>query len=289
MTGFTQIWRSSGKFRVGAIITLLLIFTALLHQPLIRLTIGDVEPLATGSFTIFENPSRTHPLGTDRFGRDVLALVLVGLPNSLLVAAVAGVISTIIGSAVGFTAGYLGGRMDGFLRTFTDMFLVIPTLPLIIILAAYVQRVSIVQLAVILAIFSWPFAARVIRSQVLSLRERPYIELSKITNMSHREIIMQDILPNMLPYIGIGFASSALGAAFALVGLEVIGLGPGGSDTIDLGLLINFAQQWGVLSLGKWAIFVAPVTLLVLLFTGVVLINQGMEEHFNPRLRGGEG
>ena len=282
-----RIWRSSGKFRVGAVITLLLIATALLHNLLIRLVIGDTEPLQTGSFANFLNPSREHPLGTERFGRDVLGLVLVGLPNSLLVAAIAGCISTVIGVVIGFFAGYKGGKVDATLRTFTDMFLVIPTLPLIIILAAYVKHVSIAQIALILALFSWPFAARVIRSQVLSLRERPYVELAKITNMRDWEIIFQEILPNMLPYIGIGFATSALGAAFALVGLEIIGLGP--SDTMDLGLLINFAQQWGVLSLGKWAIFAAPVGLLVLLFFGVVLINQGLEEFYNPRLRGVEG
>ena len=287
--GIVRVWRSSSKFRVGVVITATLIVIALLHQLIIQLVIGDTEPLATGSFAIFLSPVREHPLGTDRFGRDVLALVLVGLPNSLIVAGIAGAISTMIGIVVGFTAGYKGGRIDAALRTFTDMFLVIPTLPLIIILAAYVQQVSIAQLAIILAVFSWPFAARVIRAQVLSLRERPYIELSKMTNMTDREIIVGDILPNMLPYIGIGFATSALGAAFALVGLEVIGLGPGGSDTMDLGLLINFAQQWGVLSLGKWAILAAPVTLLVLLFFGVVLINQGLEEFYNPRLRAAEG
>lgn len=284
---FVRIWRTSAKFRVGSVITLLLLLTAVLHKALIHLTIGDTDPLQTGSFGIFLSPSRTNPLGTDRFGRDVLSLVLVGLPNSLTVAAIAGVISTAIGVVIGFTAGYKGGRTDAILRTITDMFLVVPTLPLILVLAAYSKHVTIPQLALILAVFSWPFAARVIRSQVLSLRERPYIELSRITNMRDWEIIFQDILPNMLPYIGIGFATSAIGAAFALVGLELIGLGP--SDTIDLGLLINFAQQWGVLSLGKWTIFAAPIALLVLLFLGVALLNQGLEEFYNPRLRGAEG
>jgi len=283
--GFARVWRSSAKLRVGAIILAALIALALAHQFVIYLVMGKTDPLAAGSFAIFLDPSREHLLGTDRFGRDVLALVLIGLPNSLLVAAIAGVLSTLIGIAVGFSAGYRGRRTDATLRTVTDMFLVIPTLPLIIILAAYVPRVTVAQLAIILALFSWPYAARVIRAQVLSLRERPYVELAKITNMTDREIIVGDILPNMLPFIGIGFAASALGAAFALVGLEVIGLGPGGSDTMDLGLLISFAQQWGVLSLGKWAIFAAPVTLLVLLFFGVVLINQGLEELYNPRLR----
>ncbi len=281
-----RIWRSSGKFRFGATILGLLIATALLNPLLVRLAIGTVNPLQSGTFDIFLDPSRQNPLGTDRFGRDVLALVIIGLPNSLLVAAIAGGISTVIGVVVGFVAGYKGGKTDAFLRTVTDMFLVVPTLPLIIVLAAYSRRVTILQLGLILAVFSWPYAARVIRSQVLSLRERPYIELSRMTNMKDREIIFQDILPNMLPYIGIGFAGAALGAAFALVGLEIIGLGP--SDTMDLGLLINFSQGWGVLSLGKWAILAAPVALLILLFLSVALMNQGLEEVYNPRLQGME-
>ena len=282
-----RIWRSNGKFRLGLTILLLLIVTALLNPLLVRLAIGNVNPLQSGAYDIFLDPNRQNPLGTDRFGRDVLALVLIGLPNSLLVAAIAGGISTAIGVVVGFVAGYKGGKTDALLRTVTDMFLVVPTLPLIIVLAAYSRRVTILQLGLILATFSWPYAARVIRSQVLSLRERPYIELSRMTNMKDREIIFQDILPNMLPYIGIGFAGAALGAAFALVGLEIIGLGP--SDTMDLGLLINFSQGWGVLSLGKWAILAAPVALLILLFLGVALMNQGLEEVYNPRLQGMEG
>jgi peptide/nickel transport system permease protein len=252
--------------------------------PLIRLTIGDIDPMQTGSFMVFEDPSRDHLLGTERYGRDVLALVLVGLPNSLKVAAIAGLISTVIGSVVGFVAGYKGGSVDAVLRTFTDMMLVIPTLPLLFILARYMSSLSIAVLGVLLAAFSWPFAARVIRSQVLSLRERPYIELSKMTRLSDREIIFQDILPNMLPYIGMGLAISSVGAAFAMVGLTIIGLGP--TNQMDLGTLIYFAQQWGVLSLDKWLIFAAPAGLLILFFLGVALINQGLEEFYNPRLQG---
>ncbi len=282
-----RIWRSSGKFRIGAVIIITLIALGLLHRPVIRLLIGDVNPLETGGFGVFLDPNRENPLGTDRYGRDVLSLVLLGLPNTLLVAAIAGSISTVIGVVVGFVAGYKGGKADAFMRTVTDMFLVIPSLPLLLILSSYVKRVTILQLALILSVFSWSFAARVIRSQVLSLRERPYVELSRMTNMSDREIIFQDILPNMLPYIGIGYATAAINAAFALVGLEVIGLGP--SDTMDLGLLINFALQWGVLSLGKWPIFAAPLAILTLLFVGLAMMNQGLEEVYNPRLQGGQG
>ena len=279
-----NLFRESGKFRLGLLITLALALLALVHEPLVQWRIGDADPLQAGTFPIFLDPSAEHPLGTDRFGRDVLALVLIALPISLTVAFLAGALSTALGVVVGFVSGYKGGRVDAVLRTITDMFIVIPTLPLIIILAANTRNLGSVKLALVLSAFSWPVAARVIRSQVMSLRERPYIELSKMTNLSDREIIFGDVLPNMAPYVAIGFAQASVGAAFALVGLTVLGLGP--SDQMDLGRIISEALGYGVISLGKEMIFVAPVVLLILLFLGLALVSQGMEEFFNPRLRG---
>jgi peptide/nickel transport system permease protein len=279
-----RLLRQSGKFRAGAVITVLLIAVALLKVPIYAWRVGDVDPLAVGSFPIFQDPSREHLLGTDRYGRDVLGLVLTGLPISLAVAFTAGLVSTLIGTVVGLVAGYRAGKTDTTLRTITDMFIVIPTLPLILILARYTSDLGVVQLSVILAAFSWPFAARVIRAQVLSLRQRPYVELSRMTNQSDARIIAGDILPNMAPYVAIGFASSSVGSALALVGLTVLGLGP--SNQMDLGRLISDALGWGVISLGKEIIFVAPVALLTLLFLGLALMSQGMDEFFNPRLRG---
>jgi peptide/nickel transport system permease protein len=276
---FVNLFRESGKFRIGVFITLLLIVIALLEQPLLQWRIGDTDPMEVGAFGIFLDPDSKHWLGTDRFGRDVVGLVLIALPVSLTVAFLAGLLSTVLGVIVGFVAGYKGGRVDSVLRTITD-----PTLPLIIILAANTRNLGSVKLALVLALFSWPVAARVIRSQVLSLRERPYVELSKMTNLSDREIIVGDILPNMAPYVAIGFAQASVGSAFALVGLTVLGLGP--SSQMDLGRLISEALGYGVISLGKELIFVVPVVLLILLFLGLALISQGMEEFFNPRLRG---
>lgn len=284
MRAFIQLWHDSGKFKLGFIITMTLVIIGLLRQPLLAWHLGDINPLREASFAIFLDPSREHPLGTDRFGRDVLGLVFVGLPTSLQVAFMAGGLSTVIGAVVGFVAGYKGGKVDTTLRTITDAFLVIPTLPLIIILAAYSRNLTSFQLALVLAAFSWPFAARTIRSQVLSLRERPYIELAKMTNMSDSQIIVQEVFPNMAPYVAIGFATASVGAAFSLVGLTVLGLAP--SNQMDLGTLISLAWGWGVISLGKEWIFAAPVTLLILLFLGLALVQQGMEEFFNPRLRG---
>jgi len=278
-----NLFRESGKFRLGLIITLLLIIFSLIHQPLVTWRIGDTDPMQVGSYGIFLDPDGDHWLGTDRFGRDVLSLVLIALPVSLMVAFLAGALSTAMGVIVGFVAGYKGGRVDAVLRTITDIFIVIPTLPLIIVLAANTRNLNSLKLSLVLAAFSWPFAARVIRTQVMSLRERPYVELSKMTNLNDREIIVGDILPNMAPYIAIGFAQASVGAAFALVGLTVIGLGQ--SSSMDLGRMISEALGQGVISLGKEHIFAVPVVLLVLLFLGLALISQGMEEFFNPRLR----
>ena len=206
-----NLFKESGKFRLGVVITFLLLFCAVIHQPLVNWRIGDKDPMQVGLYPIFLDPSNAHPLGTDRFGRDVLSLVLIALPVSLLVAFLAGAISTTIGVVVGFAAGYKGGRMDSVLRTITDIFIVIPTLPLIIVLAANTRNLNSVKLALVLAAFGWPVAARVIRTQVMSLRERPYIELSKMTNLSDREIIVGDVLPNMAPFVAIGFAQASVG------------------------------------------------------------------------------
>ncbi len=278
-----NLFKESGKFRLGVIITLSLLLLAIFSGVLMRWIVGDIDPMQVGLYGIFLDPSSEHWLGTDRFGRDVLALVLISVPVSLTVAFLAGALSTVLGVLVGFTAGYKGGRLDSFLRTVTDMFIVIPTLPLIIILAANTRNLGSVKLSLVLAAFSWPFAARVIRTQVMSLRERPYVELSKMTNLSDREIIIGDILPNMAPYVAIGFAQASVGSAFALVGLTVLGLGP--SSQMDLGRMISEALGYGVISLGKEEIFLVPVILLILLFLGLALISQGMEEFFNPRLR----
>ena len=284
---FVNLFRESGKFRLGVLITLLLIVTALLSDVLLKLVIDDIDPMAVGSFGIFLDPTSDHWLGTDRFGRDVLGLVLIALPVSLTVAFLAGAVSTVLGVIIGFVSGYKGGRVDAVLRTITDMFIVIPTLPLIIILAANTRNLNSLRLSLVLAVFSWPVAARIIRTQVMSLRERPYVELSKMTNLSDREIIVGDIMPNMAPYVAIGFAQASVGAAFALVGLTILGLGQ--SSQMDLGRMISEALGYGVISLGKELIFVVPVLLLILLFLGLALISQGMEEFFNPRLRSQAG
>ncbi len=287
MRSLLRLWGASRKFQIGVVIIVVLALLAIFHAPLTPLLSDGADPLAVGESTPWQTPNGGHFLGTEKYGRDVLIMTLVGLGISLKVAVIAGLLSTLIGVVVAFVAGYKGGVFDGILNTTTDMFLVVPSFPLLLTLSAYLKRLSLVDVSILLAAFSWPFAARTIRSQVLSLRSRPYVDLARINNQSALEIIFRDLVPNMLPYIGVGFATSALGAIFALVGLEVIGLGP--ASVIDLGMMINFAIGWGALSLGAWPLFIAPVAILSVLFIAVNLINIGLEEVYNPRLRGTAG
>lgn len=277
------LWRTSPKLLVGFGTLVFLFVVALMHPLIVDLIGRGRNPLEIGVYTAWLRPSGLHLLGTDRYGRDILAMTVTGLWASLLVGAMAGVLSTIVGIFVGFTAGFKGGKVDAFLATTTDMFLVVPALPLLITLSAYARNLSLFQVSLMLTIFAWPFAARTIRAQVLSLRSRPYVDLARANKMTDMEIIFQELVPNMLPYIGVGLANASLGAIFALAGIEILGLGPSGA--IDLGLMIGWAVTWGSMSLGAWPLFVAPVTALSLLFLAVNLMNVGLEETYNPRLR----
>lgn len=279
--------RKSPKLAGGLAIIGALVLIALI-SPLIKMAIGgDQDPTTIAAYPKWLVPSAAHPLGTDQLGRDVLAMCVGAMSISLRIGAIAGIISTVAGVIVAFVAGYKGGWVDGVLSTFTGILLVIPTFPLLIALSAYAKEVTLFQVGLMLSIFAWPFAAKTIRSQVLSLRSRPYVDLAKMSKARDMEIIVTELLPNLLPYIGVGFASSALGAIFGLVGLEVIGLGPGG--VIDLGHIIYSAITTGALTLGAWPMFAVPIALLTLLFAALNMINIGLEEVYNPRLRGVAG
>jgi len=275
------------RFLIGLILFFIICLLALLQPVLVRWRLGDISPMTTGTYPLYVDPNMENLLGTDRMGRDVFSVLLVGLRYSLAIGLMAGTIATFIGILVGFIAGYQGGRIDSALRTFTDMFLVIPTFPILVTLSAYLRGMNVVTMAILLAIFSWPFSARAIRSQVLSLRERGYVDLARVSGLGSMEIIFQEILPNLLPYLGVGLAVSTVGAILAEVGLEVIGLGPGNVAT--LGLMINWAIGWGAMSLGKWHLIAAPAGALVILFFALNLMNIGLEEAFNPRLKGTTG
>ncbi|MBO0701727.1 MAG: ABC transporter permease [Candidatus Dormibacteraeota bacterium] len=282
---FLGVFRRSGKVTAGVLIVAVIVLIGILHGQIVHLLglhIGQ-NPLELGAGARFQLPGRVYFLGTDNQGRDELSMIVTGLWTSLQIGIEAGVISTVIGVVVAFYAAYRGGFLDSVLSTTTDLFLVIPSFPLLIAFSAFAKNTNVTEIALILAVFSWAFAARTIRSHVLSLRTRAYVDLARVSKEGTVEIIFAELMPNMLPYIALGLCYATIGAIFALVGLEVIGLGPSG--VIDLGFLINTALGSGAMTVGVWPMFVVPIVILGVLFFALNMINLGLEEVFNPRLR----
>ncbi len=276
-------WRTNGKFRFGVIVMTTMILIALLG-PLIYGPIMDgVNPARPGTFPRWLPFSPAHPLGTEGNGRDLLAEYLTGLAYSLEIGFISGVVATTLGILVGFVTGYKGGWIDGTLTLVANMWLVIPSYPVLVAMAMVLPGMSVITMALILALFSWPYAARTIHAQIVGMKQLSYIEMAKVSGQGDVAIIFTEILPNLVPYLFMGFAFSTVGAMIAEVGLEVIGLGP--SNIVTLGLMINFANQWSAVGRGHWEMLVIPVGALVLIFMSITMINRGMEEHLNPRLQ----
>ncbi len=221
------VFRSSRKVTWGLVIVVVIVLIGIFHAQIVHLIgVRDGQnPLELGFGPRFRLPSAQYPLGTDNQGRDELAMVVTGLWTSLVIGVEAGVISTVIGVVVAFYAAYRGGLSDSVLSTTTDLFLVIPSFPLLIAFSAFAKTTNVTEIALILAVFSWAFAARTIRSHVLSLRTRSYVDLARVSKEGTLEIVFTELMPNMLPYIALGLCYATIGAIFALVGLEVIGSG----------------------------------------------------------------
>ncbi|RLE88721.1 MAG: ABC transporter permease [Thermoprotei archaeon] len=274
--------RSSTRLTIGSILLAIILILGIFEPLVNSYRLGGRSPVELGLYERALPPSFEHPLGTDMLGRDILALVLVGLRYSLLVGAIAGGIATLIGTVIGLLAGYIGGKIDAVLNSITNGVLILPTLPLLMAIVAYV-RMNMVLISITLAIFTWPWSARTIRAQVLSLKERPYIELAKVTNLNDIEIVFKEIFVGLIPYIMVGLSFSVIGCIIAETSLRMIGLGP--AEIPTLGFILGWAMTYGALAQGYYTLVLAPAILLILLFISLNLINVGLDEVFNPRLK----
>ena len=232
----------------------------------------------------FDAPNAAHPLGTESNGRDILAVIITGAPRSFQVGLIAAGVGLAIGTSLGLTAGLLGGWVDGLIRTIADSVLTIPSLALLIVISSYVRVVEISALALILALFSWAGPTRLVRAQVLSLRERGYVRMARLSGASTLEIMFREMLPNMLPYLASSLAGNVAGAILAATSLEALGLGPTRIPT--LGMTIFFAIRSSAVIRGMWWWWGFPILILIVIFTGLFLMAIGLDEIANPRLRG---
>ncbi|HSR87260.1 MAG TPA: ABC transporter permease [Streptosporangiaceae bacterium] len=228
-------------------------------------------------------PSAAHLLGTTQSGEDVLSQLLTGIRLTLELGLVVGLIATFLSVLVGVSAGYLGGVWDEVLMLISNIFLVIPALPLLIILLGYLPRTGQTATILVLAGLGWPWGARVIRAQTLSIRGRDFIAAARETGESGWRIIAYEIVPNEVSLIAATFVNTVLYAIGASVALAFLGLAD--LSTWSLGTILYWAQSQQALTLGAWWWFVPPGLAVALIGTSLVLLNTGIDELGNPRLR----
>jgi peptide/nickel transport system permease protein len=279
----------NGKFLVGSAVLLLLILLGLIG-PLVwdtDLALVASSPTNLPPMWVKEGPKPgqvAHPLGTESNGRDMLAVVIVGAPASLQVGFAAAGIGMLAAVILGSMAGYFGGKVDDVIRTLADSWIIVPPLAVLVVLSAYVRMVDLNTMSFVLAIFAWPGPTRLIRSQVLTLRERGYVRMALLSGVPALEIMIVEMVPNMLPWLAASFTGNVSGAILAAASLEALGLGPTRLPT--LGMTIYHAINSSAIIRGMWWWWGVPIVVLIVIFTSLFLITVGLDEIANPRLRG---
>ena len=230
-------------------------------------------------------PSLEHWLGTTRLGHDVFTRLIHGARVSLAVGFGAGLMIALIGTVLGILAGYKGGVIDEVINFFTNLVLVIPNLPLLLVIAAFVGQASPLIIAVILGLTSWAWGVRVTRSETLSIRQRDYVKSAEMLGEPSWRIMAFEIFPNLISIVGINFIGSVIFAVITEATLEFLGLGD--PNTVSWGIMLYNAQNASALSVGAWWDLLSPCFALTLLGLSLALINFAIDEVANPRLRTG--
>jgi peptide/nickel transport system permease protein len=265
------------KLKVGLAVLLVFVTLTLVGPLLSRYDPYDYVGPAS------QPPSAEFWFGTTTFGQDVFSQFVLGLKATFLVGIVGGGLGTLIGVLVGFTAGYRGGMVDELLNMLTNIVLVIPTLAILLIVAAYLEVRGILAESVFVGCTAWPWVARAVRAQTFSLRSRDFVDLARMSGMKPGRIIFREIAPNMMSYLFMAFILQFGGAILIAATLDFIGLGP--TNAVSLGLMMNNAVLWGALLLGMWWWFVPPGIAIMAIVGALYITNVGLDEVFNPRLR----
>jgi peptide/nickel transport system permease protein len=265
------------KATAGVIILLLFAAVALLAPVLAP---GDPEDFVARPH---QAPSAEHIFGTTGQGQDVFAQTVWGGRATLSIGILVGVLTTILGIVVGLSAGYFGGAADDFLSLMTNVFLIVPSLPLLVVLAAFLGSGSPFYFVLVLTVTGWAWPARVMRSQTLSLREKDFVAAAKVGGESGARIILAEILPNMLSIVVASFLGSTIFAIGALTALEFLGLG--NPSTISWGTNLYWASNNAGLLTGAWWTFVPAGACIAVVAFAFALVNYAIDEITNPRLR----
>ena len=227
-------------------------------------------------------PSRRHLLGTTISGRDCLAQLIIGARGSVFVGLLSGVVAMAVAAAIGVTAGFVGGVVDKLLNAFTNVVMTLPAFILLIIVAGYVPRPSILLISLIIGLVEWPGGARYLRAQTLTMRNRDFTLALRSIGETRTRILFVEVLPHLTGIISAMFLRAVVAGVFAQAGLAFLGIGGG---QVSWGYIIGEAQAHGAIGLGLWWWYVPPGICIALLGTATALINFGIDEVSNPALR----
>jgi peptide/nickel transport system permease protein len=270
---------SNRKFVVGGTV-----FLVLLVMALIGAQIAGPLPLRSGAFQPKLAPGAAGALlGTTTLGQSIVAQLWQAIPNSMLVGLLAAAIGTAVGALLGLASGYFGGKLDAALRVLIDVFLSVPSLLFLILISSLLRGLGVPAIAVIIGCFAWAWPARAVRSQVLSLKERPFVQMGLLSGLSGWEIVWGELMPHVLPWLGANFINAFIAAILAESGLSILGLGS--QRDMTLGMMLYWSLNYGALLQNLWWWWLTPVLALIVLFLSLYLVHLGLDEVSNPRLR----
>ena len=236
------------------------------------------------SARVLQPPSWSLPFGSDRQGRNLFAVITTGTLLTLRIGLIAGFIGVAIGGTLAFISAYYGGWVDSIVRGIVDIGLTVPNLMVLIVVALTLREgMTVNTMALVIASLAWLYPARTIRAQVLTLRERAYVQIARMSGMSGPGIIVKELVPNLLPYIMASLVGSVSAAILASIGLDVLGLGVFEAPT--LGMTLYWVNFTGAVINGWWWWWLAPIVVVGILFIALFLISTGLDEIANPRLR----
>src|SRR3954471_6877845 len=276
--GLIAAVRSNRKAMVGVILLMIFIVLAVVPQWFTSVHNPDAH-----QFDLGLPPSSEHWLGTTAFGQDIYAQLIYGTRETLVIALVVGFFATALSVLIGVSAAYLGGLADSSLSAMTDVFLVVPTFPLIIVIAAYAGKGNLLVIIIVLVLTGWSYGARQLRAQALSLRNREFLEAARVRGERRSYIIFREVLPTMTSLVVANFLGAALYAVLTAAGLQFIGLGD--PSSVSWGTMLYWAQSNEALQTGQVWWVIAPGLAVATLGAAFALLNYAFDEIGNPALR----
>lgn len=269
--------RISGTLIAGVAILLIIVLFSVIGPFFV-----DMQNAQVGAVLPRRPPSTEYLLGTDSQGRDMWTLLIYATPNTLKMGLVAGFIGVGLGLVLGLIAGHFGGVIDATIRVISDALLTVPAIAILVIIAGNIDRMTTLVMALVVASLAWMFTTRTVRAQVLTIRERSYVEVARANGESQLEILFREIMPNLLPYIVASFVGTVSSAILAVIGLEALGLGA--LEEITLGNTIYWSQQSSAVLRGYWWWWGPPIVVIAAIFIGLFLTSVGFDRFANPRL-----